>query len=254
MPCDRPRPAGRRVAARCCRAAPSTAASVRGARPTGLRRNRASSSAVNGRSSLGTIHGGVRWKTVTSAGGLGQFGNDLHRAGSRADHRDPAARQVDARIPLRGVHHRAGEVGQAGDVGKLRFAEQSDGADTTSTPACGTASVPTIEVEVPLRPRVPADAPHPGARAAGAGRGRSRRRPTPDRPGSPAAGRRCGSSSDWARRRTNRGGSGCRRPRRGRCCAARCRRHRRRASMMTGRRCRCAATRPRRPGRRSPPR
>ncbi len=32
-----------------------------------LRRNLASSAAVNGRSSLGTIHGGVRWNTVTCA-------------------------------------------------------------------------------------------------------------------------------------------------------------------------------------------
>ena len=49
--------------------------------------------------------------------GIGDFGDNLHTAGPRADHRHLLAGQVDRRVPLRGVHDLAGEVAEPGDVG-----------------------------------------------------------------------------------------------------------------------------------------
>ena len=137
-------------------------------------------------------------------------------------------------IPPRGVHQRAAEVGQAVDVGQLRRRRTSPTALTT-TSAVRRGGLPgAVQPAVPLpRVVVPADGAHRGAEHAGGDAGRSRRPPTRGRPGSRAAGRRCGSRICWARTRTSTGDSGCRRPHRDRCCAARCRRRRRRASMIT---------------------
>ena len=62
-------------------------------------------------------------------GDLGQLGNNLHPAGTGSYHCDLFARQIDAVIPLRGVHEHALEVGQPGDIGQLQRPEQPDRAD-----------------------------------------------------------------------------------------------------------------------------
>ena len=98
-----------------------------------LLRNRDSSSALNGRSSLGTIHGGVRWKTVNVVGDVGDFGNDLHAAGTRADDRHPLAGQVDGGVPPRGVHQRRRRSRSTPSMSGYRAAPNNPTALTTTS-------------------------------------------------------------------------------------------------------------------------
>ena len=97
-------------------------------------------------------------------GDLRQLGNHLHPAGAGPDHRHLLARQVDAVIPLRGVHQGAAEVGQAVDVGELWRSEQSGGADDDVGGQCG--GVPgLVQLAIPLPGvRVPADGAHSGVK------------------------------------------------------------------------------------------
>ena len=62
-------------------------------------------------------------------GDLREFRDNLHPAGTRPDHRHLLARQLNAVIPMRGVHERAAEVRQTLDFGKLWRSEQSGSAD-----------------------------------------------------------------------------------------------------------------------------
>ena len=78
---------------------------------------------------MGTIQGGVRWKTVTCAAIFANSGTTctpLAPVPITATFLPVRSTRV---IPLRGVHERAAEVVQAGDIGQLRRAEQADGAD-----------------------------------------------------------------------------------------------------------------------------
>ena len=95
----------------------------------GYRRKRASSSALYGRSGFGTIHGGVRWNTVSCAAISAISGTTctplapVPITATRLPVRSTVASHCAVCISV------AGEVGETLDVGVPRGAEQSDGAD-----------------------------------------------------------------------------------------------------------------------------
>ncbi len=61
--------------------------------------------------------------------GLGDFGNDLHRAGGRAHNADPLAFQFNRMVPFGRMHHRSVEAVLAGNVrpeGAVQLPQRAD--------------------------------------------------------------------------------------------------------------------------------
>ena len=102
----------------------------RGAQPRGSRGNAPILLRCKCRSSFGTIHGGVRWKTVSCVGDLGELGHDLHPAGPRTDHRHASCPPSRCWCPTaRCASACRAKSATPSMSGSLGIAEQPDGAD-----------------------------------------------------------------------------------------------------------------------------
>ena len=105
----------------------------------------------------------MRWKTVSCAAVLGEFGYDLHAACARADDRDPLAGQVDGRIPPRVCMTSPEKSASPSMSGYRHGAEQSDSADddvsddqrfapslaSSTSQCCASSFQTTLRTEVP---------------------------------------------------------------------------------------------------------
>jgi hypothetical protein len=104
-----------------------------------------------------------RWRALEyrqlRCGGC-KFGDDLYPAGPGTDDRNPLAGQVDARVPLRGVHEVAGEFRDALDIGIPCRTEQTHRADDDVR----NQGLTRTKLDVPVRlVFIPDEALHTGA-------------------------------------------------------------------------------------------